>query len=177
MHGILLKGLKEFVVEEYDRRTWNDIRDEAPVDRKVYLPIETYDDDELEALVAAATTVVDRPADAFLDAYGRSIAGRLLDTYGNVVDDDWSAPELLANVERVHETLRTQNENMNPPRLEVERDAPNRLVVRYESYRRLCPVAKGIVRGVGDRFGQTFGVTERQCMHDGAGHCELVVTF
>ncbi|MFC7047370.1 heme NO-binding domain-containing protein [Halobacteriaceae archaeon GCM10025711] len=178
MHGILLKGLKEFVVETYDRSTWDEIRDEAPVERKVYLPIETYDDGELTALVEAAATVTGESTDHLLDAYGRSVAGRLLSTYDNVLDDDWTMVDLLLNAnERVYGTLRQQNPKMNPPQLDCRQVDANKVLVGYQSPRKLCSVAKGVIRGVGERYGQPVDVTEGQCMHDGADYCEFVVTF
>jgi predicted hydrocarbon binding protein len=177
IHGILLKGLKEFVVERYDRRTWNEVRDESTVERKVYLPIETYDDGELTALVEAMVDVTDLPADELLEAYGRSVSTRLLTTYDNVIDDDWSAADLVERVDdAVHGQLREHNGKIHPPELDCERVSPQQIRVQYRSSRQLCPVARGIVYGIGDHYGESFGVDERQCVHDGDDVCEFLVT-
>ena len=177
MHGILLKGLKEFAVESYGRDTWNRIREEAPVERKVYLPIETYDDGELTALAEAASAITGESTDEFLEAYGRAVCGRLLSTYDNVVDEEWSAVDLIENLESdVHTALRSHNPKMDPPQVETQR-SDGELVVRYDSHRNLCPVAKGLVHGVGDHYGENFVVTERRCAREGAEHCELVLNY
>jgi predicted hydrocarbon binding protein len=48
--------------------------------------------------------------------------------------------------------------------------------VVYASSRRLCPVAVGLVEGVGAEFGESLSVTEERCVHRGDERCELVVT-
>jgi predicted hydrocarbon binding protein len=50
------------------------------------------------------------------------------------------------------------------------------VVVVYQSGRRLCPVAKGIIRGIGAHYDDPLAVSEESCMHEGADVCELVVT-
>ena len=45
-----------------------------------------------------------------------------------------------------------------------------------EEERRLCFVAKGIVRGLAKKFGENIEVRETQCMHHGAGQCHLEIT-
>jgi predicted hydrocarbon binding protein len=177
MHGILLKGLKEFAVDSYGRDTWNRIREEAPVERKVYLPIETYDDEELTALAEAASSITGESTDEILEAYGRAVCERLLSTYDNVVEEEWSAIDLIANLEpEVHTALRNHSPKMDPPTVDCQR-SDDRIVVQYDSHRDLCPVAKGLIHGVGDHYGENFVVTERRCSRDGADRCELVLNY
>jgi hypothetical protein len=59
--------------------------------------------------------------------------------------------------------------------LATDRPAPERVIVVYQSGRRLCPVAKGLVLGVGDHYDEPLSVTENRCMHERADVCELVV--
>lgn len=178
VHGILLKGLKEFVVDRYDRRTWDQVRDESRVERKVYLPIETYEDGELSALVEAAAGVTGVPAAELLEDYGRSVSARLLSTYDNVIDDDWTAVDVLEHVEdAVHGSLSAHNPNINPPRVDCTRASPGTLRLQYQSARQLCPVARGIVLGIGDHYGESFAISEERCVHDGDDVCEFVVSY
>lgn len=176
MHGILFKGLKEFVLEEYDRRTWNRILDRASVDRNVYLPIENYDDDELTALLKAAVTETGEPIDDLLEAYGRSVGILLLDTYNSVIRSDWSALDLVGQIENeVQPALEAQNPEMDLPRLTCRRVNRTTVVVRYRSRRQLCAAAKGILMAIGDYYDERLAISETRCRHDGADECEFSV--
>lgn len=175
MHGIIFKSLKDFVVDRHDHDTWDEVRATADVPGKVYLPIDTYDDDELTRLVTATSRRTDVPVPDLLEAFGRYATAQLLETYGNVVGEQGSALGLIANTEeQIHTVLRARDPNLEPPTLTCRR-AGDAVRVEYRSDRGLCPVAKGIARGVGDHYDEPLVVTEEACMHDGAEHCEIVV--
>lgn len=176
MHGIIFKTLKDFVVTNHDHETWDEVRRAADLGGRVYLPIDTYDDGELAALVEATADRTDASVPDLLESYGRFAAAQLLDTYGNVVADDWDALDLVANVETgIHTVLRSHNPDLDPPELVCRRDGDAQVTVLYRSQRRLCFVARGIVLGVADHYDEPVTVTERTCMHDGDDRCELVV--
>jgi predicted hydrocarbon binding protein len=177
MHGVLFKGLKDFVVEFFDRETWYEVREEAGVGLEVYLPVNTYPDQELGALVMATAEVTDRRVSHVLEAFGWSVASNLLETYGDRLDPAWSAFDVVARAETdVHEVLRSHNENLDPPNLVCHREGTSRVVVEYRSDRGLCPLAKGLIRGIGDYYDTDLAVREPNCMYDGDEHCEFVVT-
>lgn len=176
MHGIIFKSMKDFVVENHGHETWDEVREEASLEQRVYLPIDTYEDDELGRLVTAAAGLTGESIPDLLESYGRFAAAQLVDTYGNVVRDDWDALDLVSNVEdQIHTVLRTHNSDLDPPKLVCRRDGDAQVTVTYASDRRLCFVAKGIVRGVGDHFGERLDVTEETCMHESGDRCEIVV--
>lgn len=176
MHGILFKAMKDFVVDAHGHDAWDAVRAETGLDRRVYLPIDTYDDDELFRLVEAVADLTDTPLRPLLEGFGRSAASQLLDTYGTVVGDDWDALDLVEHTEEgIHAVLRARNPDLDPPELACRRDGDARVTVVYRSQRRLCPVAIGLVRGVGDHYGESLTVSEERCMHEGGDRCELVV--
>jgi hypothetical protein len=177
MNGVFHRGIKEFVIEEYGRDVWDEARSEAGVERQVYLPVDTRPDSEFISLVETVPAQVDESPFDLLEEFGRFLTPRLIDTYGaRVIDDDWGAVDLVANVESaVHVPLRNHNTELNPPRLTCTRDGPDRAVVVYESPRRLCPIARGLLVGVGDHYDDPLAVTEERCMHRGDEQCELVV--
>jgi predicted hydrocarbon binding protein len=50
------------------------------------------------------------------------------------------------------------------------------IAIDYTSARRLCHVAKGIIRGLGEHFGEALTIAETTCMHRGGDRCALIVT-
>jgi predicted hydrocarbon binding protein len=177
MNGVFHRGLKEFVVEEYGQEAWDAAREEAGVEAQVYLPVDTRPDAEFISLVETVPQEVGESPFDLLEEFGRFLAPRLIDTYGGrVVDDGWGPLDLIASLEsRVHDPLRSHNAELNPPRVDCRRETDDRAVVVYESPRRLCPIARGLLVGVGDHYDETLTVSEERCLHRGDERCELVV--
>ena len=176
MHGILFKGLKDFVVEGYDEATWDRIRAEAGVDRRQYTPVTSYPDEELYALVEAAVAVSGREQSELLRAYGRFLVPTLLEMYGVFVDDAWIGAELVVNVETaIHRALRRGTSlEYDPPEITAERVDDDVVVVRYRSDRGLCDVGIGLLEGIGDYHDESIDAYERRCLHEGDSECLLV---
>lgn len=177
MHGIVLKGLKDFVVENHGADGWQRVQEEAGVDGRIYVPVTEYPDEEAVALVAAACKVTGQRPPEVMEAFGKSLVPPLLSTYGVHVDGDWSSVELLANVETyIHEALRKKElSTFTPPRIGARRIDADRVILYYDSDRQLCPLLRGILEGVADHYGETFAIAERECMLDGADRCEFFV--
>lgn len=177
MHGIVMKALKDFVVETYDAATWRAIQDEAEVGGKLYVPVSEYDDAEALALVDAASELSGEDAGDLLYAFGGYIVEPLVETYGVHVDGDWSGLDLLANVETyIHEALRAKRlSEFTPPELKAKRVEEDVAIIRYGSDRELCKLAEGIIDGVADHYGESYHVTHDSCQLDGDPHCDFVV--
>jgi len=177
MHGIVLKGLKDFVVETYGTDGWDQVREAAGVEGRIYVPVSEYPDEEAVALVGAASEVTGQPPSTVLESFGEYLVDPLLSTYGVHVDGDWSSMELLANVETyIHEALRAkQLSTYAPPRIDARRVGADRVVLYYGSGRQFCSLVRGILLGVADHYDETFQVAEPECMLDGADHCEFHV--
>lgn len=173
---MIFKGLKDFVVDSYDDATWDRIREEAGVARERYVPVSAYPDEELVALVEAAVAVSGVDRSALLRTFGRYLLPTLVDRYGVYIEESWSGLELVENVESaIHEALRSGGSlEYEPPGIAAERVSDDVIVVTYDSERGLCDVGMGLLDGIGEHYGMHLDVYERQCMHEGAPHCEIV---
>lgn len=178
MHGIILKGLKDFVTDEYDQETWNQICESADVPRKLYVPVTDYPDEHLFALVEAAVELSGEDVPDLLQAFGQYVVPGLVQTYGVHVDETWTGLDLVENVEEyIHRALRSKSVGeFDPPGIDARRVDDGTVLVEYDSDRQLCDVAMGLVQGIGEYYDEPLDVDERACMHDGAPKCELVVT-
>lgn len=178
MHGIVLKGLKDFVVESYDQGAWAEIQAEASLDGKIYVPVTEYPDEDVQALVGAAAEVTGREPADLLEAFGRFLVPPLLETYGVHVSEDWTGLELVANVEEyIHTALREKELSAyTPPELRSEWVGEDRVGIVYTSDRELCPLARGLIYGVGEYFEEPLEIDEQVCMKAGDDRCEMVVS-
>ncbi|MFC4449509.1 heme NO-binding domain-containing protein [Halorussus aquaticus] len=178
MHGIVLKGLKDFVTAEYDREAWRAIQDGAGLEGKVYVPVTEYEDADVLALVEAAADATGEDVPDLLDAFGRFLVPPLVETYGVHVETEWTGLELVANVETyIHEALRAkQLSTYTPPALSAEWVGDDRVAVTYTSERELCALAVGLLRGIESYYDEQYRIEERTCMLDGDDQCEILVT-
>jgi hypothetical protein len=96
--------------------------------------------------------------------------------YRSLVRPEWKTLELLENVEKtIHAVVRTRHQGAVPAQISCNRLGPNHAVLTYVSPRKMCPVAKGIVLGLGRYFNQKLSVNETSCMHRGAQACTMDV--
>lgn len=177
MHGIVLKGLKDFVVSAYDHEAWLAVQRAADREGEVYVPVTEYDDADVLDLVAGASEVTGEDVPTLLDEFGRFLVPPLVETYGVHVDEGWTGLELVANVETyIHRALRAKRlSEYTPPALAAEWLADDRVRVTYSSDRELCPLAVGLIEGVGTYYDEPFAVEEGTCMLDGDDRCEILV--
>lgn len=105
--------------------------------------------------------------DEALEGFGRFLFPAVLRSCAPLIDPAWGALDLLEHVERA---LQAGAEGAS-----VTRDG-DRLVITSTSPYRVCALARGVVRGVGDHFGTPLEVTEGSCARRGHQHCVTTIT-
>ncbi len=92
-------------------------------------------------------------------------------------DSSWKTFELIENAgARIHDVIHKHNPKRNPPILRTSREKDDVLILRYQSHCKLCPVVRGIVRGLGEKYGERFQIDETKCMYQGAPECVFRIT-
>jgi len=176
VHGIVLMQLKRYVEHSYGPPTWTALLMSADLPGRMYTAMAEYPDAEVLAIVEAACRATGKTTDQILEGFGRFMVPGLVGTYSFLVQPGWSALDFIENTEKsIHTVVRTRD-GAAPPVLGVTRLADERLWIRYSSARRLCALATGMVKGVGDFYKTPLDVEESQCMRDGAAHCLLEVS-
>lgn len=176
MHGTIFAELKKFVTEKAGEKTWDAILEKAGSKRMVFLITEAYPDQELVALVGAASQVLQKPAPDILRAFGEFIVPDLAKIYRALIKPEWGLLDLLENTETViHTTIRLKDPAAEPPRLKCSRTSPSEVAITYTSQRRLCPVAKGIIQGLADFYHDKVEIGESTCMLKGDSQCLISV--
>ena len=176
MHGIVMKGLKDYVVENHDWGAWRSVRERADVERRLYTPVARYPDRHGVELAAAARSMTGADEDDLQFQVGRHLVPTLMGVYGVHVDGVRSGLDVLANVETVVGTaLRRKGfDDASPPAASGERLDDDRVLVRYGGDH--CAGVRGVAVGLGEYYDDPYAVTERACRGDGADRCELVVS-
>ena len=176
MHGIVFSELKKYVEERLGADHWAAMLEAAGRPGKLYLVMETYPDQEALTLVAAAAQALPKRLPLLLEELGERLAPRLMQVYGSSIDPEWTALDLIEHTESViHQVVRRRHQGAAPPTLSCRRESPSRAVIAYASDRKMCGLAKGIIRGVARHYQERVLVRETQCMLKGGVMCEIVV--
>lgn len=159
MHGLIFVELKKFVGFSHGAEAWRESLDKTGDAHRIYLPSRSYPDDELIGLLGAASALTGNTRDALLEAFGEFIVPDLVQVYRAHINRTWKTLELVENTEAtMHRVVRRVNRGATPPELKVERTGSNEVVVVYASARKLCALAKGILRGIGKHYDERVAI-------------------
>ena len=179
MHPLIHLALKDYVEAQHGVKGWLGFLEQAGVSTAVpYVRVGEYPDRELYAIIDAVAAGTGVARDELLEDFGRSMAGGLITMYPRLIRPEWNSLDLLCATEQtIHTIVRQGQVGARPPVLDCLRVSPTEVRLRYESSRRLCALARGIMKGVGQYYGETLRIREPACMHRGDPSCELVITL
>lgn len=178
MHGIIHLELRNFVVQQHGEAAWRALTDAAGLSNEIYTPLRSYPDEQLVALVGAAVQLTGADVTALLEAFGEFLAPRYLALYGKLLKPEWRTLEVLEHAENtIHRVVRMREPGALPPRLQAQRVSPSAIRMTYDSPRKLCPVARGIARGIAAHFKEQLTVSDEHCMHRGDRACVMLFTL
>jgi predicted hydrocarbon binding protein len=176
MHGIVFGELKQYVNARLGPEAWNGLLHDAGLGTKLYLAVQEYPDEELGAILAAASTKTGLSIADVLFDFGVFIGPHLMRMYRAFIQPEWTALDVIEHTEeRIHRMVRVDHRGARPPYLSTTRRNASEIVVHYASARRLCSLAKGIASGIAAHYGETLEIRELTCMHRGAATCEILL--
>jgi len=175
MHGIIFAELRNYAETKHGKGTWNQLLKKAGLENKFYLPINTYPDTEVVGLVGAASSMVGLTVAEVLEDFGEFIAPALMKMFGHLLLPEWKTIDVIDNTEgTVHSVVRTKNPGAKPPELQTVRRSHDEVVLIYTSPRKMCALAVGIGKGLGNYFHENITTIQTMCIHRGAPKCEIV---
>ena len=176
MHGFVFTELKDYVTAKLGAEAWTSVCDRAGLKGKAYVNYQEYPDAEAVQLVTTASEITGLAAAVILEDYGAFLAPHLFRAYRPLIDPSWKTLEFLEHAEgTIHRVVRARNAHARPPVLRCRRVSPSEVTVLYASPRRLCAVARGIVRGLAQHYREEMSITEAACMQQGEPQCQIEV--
>ncbi|MES9858540.1 MAG: heme NO-binding domain-containing protein [Sedimenticola sp.] len=179
MYGMIFDFLREYVIERHGgKETWKALLDDNDYGYKIYFPVKEYPDEEIVALATSASKALNLPLPDVLEDFGSFVGPKLTTFYHMYVKDkSWKTLDIIEIAgSSIHDTIHQHNPSRKPPTLSSKRESDDYLILTYHSHRKLCPVVRGIVRGLGEKYGERFRIEESQCMHKGAEECVMHIT-
>jgi hypothetical protein len=173
--GIIFNLLADVVRQEHGEDTWDALLDAAHVDGS-YTSLGNYPDEELVRLIAAASAVLQTPADALVRWFGRRALPLLAERYpGFFVAHTSTRSFLLTLNDIIHKEVRKLYPGADVPVFEFDTSSPEILVMGYRSPRRLCALAEGFIEGAAAHYGEQVTLEQPICMNRGDAKCLLKV--
>jgi len=176
MNGIVFIEIEKFARSRLGGEAWLEIVSLAGLSSRIYFRISDYPDEEAVALLSALSARMSKPVEVILESLGEFIVPDLITMSRYWINPEWKTVDLIANTEQtVHEMLRGEGSHNSPPRLQCQRSGPHKVIVTYDSPRKMCALAKGIVSGLAKHYDETVTITEPTCMLRGDPTCQLIV--
>jgi hypothetical protein len=155
MHGSIFVLLKDFVVKIYNEPMWYDLLKNAGVVHIGYEERASYPDEEMNAILSAASYKTGLASSDLQEKFGEFIAPHLMNRYKSYLRPEWKTFEVLEFTEPImHTAARSQDEAMSPPVLNTDRVSNTLIIIDYYSKRRMGSLAIGIIRGIARYFGE-----------------------
>lgn len=176
MLGVIFFILQNHMEKLLGPSSWERVVSVANLPATAYSPVAEYPDGEATALIAAASQLAGKSLGEFFEEFGAALAPELLAMYPATVHPEWKTLDLVVNAEEViHSVVRRRNPLAKPPVLRCARYSTDEVRLVYASPRKLCQIAKGIIRGVARHYQEEVSITDESCMNDGDPFCAIQV--
>lgn len=166
MHGVIHRTLKTYVTDRAGEDGWNTVLDRTGIEPTLYLQVSHYPDQEVAAILETVATLSGNEVTAVERDFGRVLATELVGTFRAHLGADPDLFEVLDRLDEIYETLRSNDDEIDPPSIEcepIEREpsepelveAPRAWTPRritYRSHRDHPGVAYGILEGLVQEF-------------------------
>lgn len=161
MKGTIPKCLEEMVKARYGDPVWARVKAKAGLASwHSFLTTEDIDDDTVKQLFATTAEVLESDVQSVMDDFGIHWSTVYApDIYGVYFRRASSARELLLAVAQIHRDTTATVANAKPPRFSYEWLDERTLVMTYASERHMAALMPGLIRGVGEYYGEELDVT------------------
>jgi hypothetical protein len=175
MKGIVFNLLEEVIRREHGEDVWDDLLHHARVEG-AYTSLGNYPDGELLRLVGAASAQLRQPAQDVVRWFARSALPLLAEKYPRFFAPHASARSFLLTLNKIiHPEVRKLYTGADVPDFEFDDSADDVLLMKYNSARKLCAFAEGMIEGAAAHFHESLALEQRACMLRGDGCCVFLI--
>jgi hypothetical protein len=177
MKGIIFNLLQQVVTDAYGADLWDDLLESAELDG-AYTSLGNYSDQELLRLVVVASKALNLPPDDIIRWFGEKALPLLAERYPAFFSShSKTKPFLLTLNDIIHPEVRKLYPKADAPNFDFDEPSNNVLLLSYQSSRRLCSFAEGLILGAANYYRDSVSVVHDNCMKQGDPRCTLRCTF
>jgi len=176
MHGRILWQFRDYVESQHGKGAWMKVLKTAGLEERVYLA-QAYPDAEAFSLLKAAAKVHGKSVAIMLQEFGEFTVPALLGMYSHLIKAEWRTLDVIEHAETLaHSAARRDERGAAPPYLRTRRVNPHKVILTYDSPRKMCAFAVGIALGLGKHFQESVAIQHNPCVYLGGDHCVITYT-
>ena len=176
MKGIINAGIQDYVIARHGDEFWWRVKEDAGIREFQFDPSHDYPDEWTERFLDILSKGTGESIGELLREIGRFLVTNTLKevypSYLTVAGED--AFTVLERVGEIHQRAVLNVPNAKPPVIDVVERGEDRIVIRYQSERRLFTLMQGLMEGLGDLFKRPVEVRR---MPGGGGNGESECLF
>jgi hypothetical protein len=177
MKGIVFNLLEQVVTRDHGENTWDDLLSSAGL-TGAYTSLGSYPDQDLGQLVGAASEALNVSAQDLIRWFGREALPALALAYPGFFEPHADTRSFLLTLnDIIHPEVRKLYPGADVPEFEFALLPDGGLRMGYDSHRKLCAFAEGLIEGAAAQFKQRVSISQPTCMVRGDSRCELVIAF
>ena len=175
MKGIVFNLLEQVVSRDLGDETWDVLLDDTGLDG-AYTSLGSYPDEDLFALVGAASARLGKPADEIVRWFGREALPLLAASYPSFFEQHTSTRSFLLTLnDIIHPEVRKLYPGADVPVFEFDPGSNGVMTMGYVSRRQLCAFGEGLIEGAAAWFGESVAIEQRECVKRGDAKCVLKI--
>ncbi|MBJ7536180.1 heme NO-binding domain-containing protein [Marinomonas transparens] len=179
MKGAVFTNFQEMIEDEFGMECWEALLEKCDLPSGgIYTSASTYDDQEILSLVGALSEYSNTPVPSLVEAFGRYLYDGLANS---LPPSMMTYPDLWSLLEAVDSVIHVEVNKLYPdaltPKIIVTEKHDNGVTLYYQSPRKMCLLAIGLVHKAAESFGTPVTIQHTCCMNEGADHCSLLVEY
>lgn len=175
--GVIFNLLEQVVSDAHGPKTWELLLRDTGLDG-TYTSIGSYPDEDLLALVRAGSNRLGVAEGDLIRWFGEASLPLLAERYPEFFEDHTSLSTFLPTLNDViHAEVRKLYPEAVVPVFGFVETTPDRVVMTYDSPRRMCPLAEGFIDGAAEYFDEKVDIEQPECMLRGDAHCIIEVSI
>jgi hypothetical protein len=177
MKGIVFNLFEEVVRRSYGEDVWDELLLAAKLPG-AYTSLDSYDDRDFFRLAGSASDQLNMPTYDVVRWFGREALPLLAQKYPGLFERHSNTRSfVLALNDIIHPEVRKLYPGANVPAFMYDTSSPEVLGMTYQSPRKLCAFAEGLVEGAAMHYRETVLFEQPRCMHRGDDSCAFRISF
>lgn len=173
MKGIIFLVAQQCCESQHGPQAWDEILADAGLDG-AFSALGNYDDEDLLKIVSAAAKKLGLTNQELIAWLGESASPVFAERYPYFYkNQEKTIPFLLTLNSIIHPEVRKLYPGADAPDFEFDLISDNELLMTYNSKRKLCKFAEGLVRGTATHYGEGVDVSHLKCMIHGDDVCTM----
>ncbi|TCK05637.1 heme NO-binding domain-containing protein [Marinobacterium mangrovicola] len=160
MLGVVYTSFIEMVEEKFSPEVADQLLENPQLQYGgIYTAVGSYEHHDIIRMAVHLSEISGIPADDLVPVFGEYLFHQLVERYPQMVDGCDNLLDFLQGIETsVHTQVRALYPSAQLPRFECIREDSNHLTMHYESKRPFVNLARGLIQGAANYFGQDYQV-------------------